>query len=38
MGKYLYGARGTPGTGSSIGGAHTIREVGKWNLASNELN
>jgi len=29
MGKYLYGARGMPGTGSSIGGAHTIREVGK---------
>jgi len=29
MGKYLYGARGTPGTGSSIGGAHTIREANK---------
>jgi len=38
MGKYFYGARGTPGTGSSIGGAHTIGEASKWNLASNELN
>jgi len=29
MGKYFYGARGTPGTGSSIGGAHTIGEASK---------
>jgi len=29
MGKYLYGARGTPSTWSSIRGAHRIGEVGK---------
>jgi len=29
MGKYLYGAGGTPGTRSSIEGAHTIGEAGK---------